>query len=354
MVTEIWTVDARQPDVGVVARAARVLAEGGIIGFPTETVYGLAANAGHPGAMERLKELKVRPEGKPFAHLLADPEDIFRVVKNPPESCVRLARRYWPGPLTIVLPPRAGNTGFRVPAHEVARQLVRLSGVRVAAPSANPSGEPPATDARQVVERFNGRIEGVLDAGPALLKESSTVVRFRTDMRWEVLREGLISRDMIARAVCKQILFVCTANRCRSPMAEALCRGLLARRFQCPEADVTLHGYLIGSAGTAATPGLPATEDAIRTMAELGHDLREHQSRAVTPEMVDHADRVYVMTQRHYESIVGLMQHLGPKIQLLDPSGKDVQDPIGGGLDLYRATIRQMRKLLEESVIPNL
>lgn len=354
MKTKIYHVDAERPEPGILSRAGYVIARGGIVGFATETVYGLGANAADPAALERLRRLKNRPGGKPFTILLSESESLFDFVKAVPEGCMKLAKRYWPGPLTLVVPQEEGTIGFRVPAHDVARELVRQAGVPVAAPSANPSGLPPAKDAAEVLQHFDGKIDMLLDSGPAILKEASTVVRFYEDGRWDVLREGLIGEEMVARVVCRQVLFVCTANRCRSPMAAALCKKLLAERLECRVGDLPRLGYLVDSAGTAGIPDASATEKAIETMKARRCDISQHRAKALTPDMVDRADVVIVMTRQHLESIRDLMPHCEEKVRMLNPSGKDVDDPIGGTSDDYERCAREIERLLKQSVVPAL
>lgn len=201
MNTIIYPISADKPEGPGLEHAAAVLARGGIVGFPTETVYGLAVNAVHKAALERLQQVKGRPENKPFTFHLADVEDLYRLIPHPPEACLRLARKFWPGPLTIVFPTGGPGIGVRVPAHPVARSLIRKAGVSVVASSANRSGQPPATEASQVLMEFDGQIEILIDSGPARLKEASTVIRFTDEACWELVREGVIRPEMIAQTL---------------------------------------------------------------------------------------------------------------------------------------------------------
>ncbi len=191
------SVNPSHPEELVVAEAARVLRDGGLVAFPTETVYGLAADAGNPKALDRLNRVKGRPPEKPYSIHLGDPEQLRQFVKDVPPVANRLIQRFWPGPLTVVIPSgREGWLGFRLPNHPVARAFLRLCRCRVVAPSANRSGFPPPTDAREVVEALDGQFDCLLDAGPTPVGRESTVVQIDGD-RVTVLREGAIPSKTI-------------------------------------------------------------------------------------------------------------------------------------------------------------
>jgi len=182
------------------ARAAEHLREGRLVAFPTETVYGLGARADDGAALAELRRIKGRPRGKPFALLIAGPADLERCAAPGP-AARRLAELFWPGPLTLVVPDGGGgHVGLRCPDLEAARELVRLTGAPVAAPSANPSGRPPATSAQEVLAAFDGLIAAVLDGGPARVGVASTVVR-AVGEGIEVLREGTLSEAEIRQAL---------------------------------------------------------------------------------------------------------------------------------------------------------
>jgi L-threonylcarbamoyladenylate synthase len=177
-----------------------MLRAGRIVAFPTETVYGLGARGDDAEAVAALRRIKNRPEGKKFSLLIASRQRMEEWAR-PGDAARRLAERFWPGPLTLVVPDgRGGDVGLRCPALDATRELLRLTGAPVAAPSANPSGEPPARDAEQVLRYFEGRIAAVLDGGPVELGVASTVVRL-LDAELEVLREGSLPVEELRAAL---------------------------------------------------------------------------------------------------------------------------------------------------------
>jgi L-threonylcarbamoyladenylate synthase len=177
--------------------AAEVLDSGGLVAFPTDTVYALAAGHRRPGAVARLAGVKGRQREKPLAVLLADPGDLGQYARTVPELARKLAAQYWPGPLTLVIPARGGGTiGVRLPDHALARAIVRATRSGVAATSANISGERDALTADEVAAILGDRIDLIIAGGPACRGRSSSVVRV-TLKGWQMLREGEITARQI-------------------------------------------------------------------------------------------------------------------------------------------------------------
>ena len=327
---------------GVLAEAVDVLRAGGVVAFPTETVYGLGVIASDSAAVRRLEELKSRPDGKPFSYHLAAAGDLGNLLgaSQPlPPSAAALAERYWPGPLTLVLERAIGggkteNIGVRVPAQNVARALIELAGEALFVPSANPANQPPAIDADMVAEYFGDRVDVILDGGPSLLKEASTVVRVDHD-GFEILREGIITRENVHQLIeGRSVLFVCTGNTCRSPMAAALYRKLLAAKLGKSPDELEELGYQVQSAGTFAFPGGSASEHGITAMREVGIDTSGHRTQPVTPELLEDVDRVYALGPSHHEVLVRMAPELSSRFRLVSDHG--IVDPVGGSLETYR------------------
>jgi L-threonylcarbamoyladenylate synthase len=183
-----------------------VLKAGGLVAFPTETVYGLGALATNEAAVRKIFSAKGRPEGKPLIVHLSRPDQIFQVVRYVPPVARVLMERFFPGPLTLVLPrhpdvPDAVTAGgdtvaVRMPDHPVARALIEAAGVPVAAPSANLSGARSSVSAEDVLADLDGRIEMVLDSGPAPLRQPSTVLDLTQDPP-RILRQGATAADAL-------------------------------------------------------------------------------------------------------------------------------------------------------------
>lgn len=202
--TEMLPADAPQS----MMRAKQILSEGGLVAFPTDTVYGLGAEAFDPRAITKLYEAKERSPSKAVPILIAEAEALEQLAEHVPEAAVRLADRYWPGPLTIVLQRSAslpdelgpGDTiGLRIPDHPTALALLRAAGP-LAVSSANISGQPSVRTAEQVRETLSGRIELILDGGQTPGGVPSTVVDCLSRQP-AVLRAGPISRYQILQAL---------------------------------------------------------------------------------------------------------------------------------------------------------
>jgi L-threonylcarbamoyladenylate synthase len=204
------------PDVTIaadeIAAAASILADGGLVAFPTETVYGLGADALNASAVQKIFTAKGRPADNPLIVHIADLAQMATLAQNIPAEAYCLAERFWPGPLTLVLEKKEmipdevtgglDSVAVRVPDHPVALALLRKAALPVAAPSGNLSGRPSPTTAQHVLDDLAGRIDAVIDGGPSGVGVESTVLDIRGG-RPRVLRPGGVTPEAIAEALQK-------------------------------------------------------------------------------------------------------------------------------------------------------
>ena len=200
-----------------IENAAQMIRAGGLVAVPTETVYGLAGNGLNETAVREIYEVKGRPAVKPLSLMVPDESAMERYCENVPPQAHALAKRFWPGPLTIVLKAKAeipsivlagGKTvGLRCPDHPLTLKLLKSCGLPLAAPSANPSGEPSPKTAQQVLEYFDGKIDAVIDGGPCGIGRESTLIDM-SSTPYQILREAALSEESIAQALAEDLTLI--------------------------------------------------------------------------------------------------------------------------------------------------
>ena len=206
--TQMWKIenpkDFTAHDREVLEKAAAIIRAGGLVAFPTETVYGLGANALDEAAAKKIYAAKGRPSDNPLIAHVSCLEEIAPLVSNMPENGKKLAKAYWPGPMTMVFPKSAivplDTVAIRMPSDPIAAELIRLSGVPIAAPSANTSGRPSPTRADHVLQDMDGKIDAIIDGGPVGIGLESTIVDVTEEMPM-VLRPGAITVEMLRETV---------------------------------------------------------------------------------------------------------------------------------------------------------
>ena len=360
-------IDLQQTDdpQDAVHRCVQALAEGKLVVFPTETVYGVAASALNAEGMEKLRELKARSTASPFALAIKSAEDAMDYAPDLSPIASRLARRCWPGPMTLVVdanhpdsvvsqlpePVRQcvapqGTVGLRVPGHSFILSVLRLIAGPLALTSANHPGEPEAQDGRQALQTLGKHVDVVIDDGPTRFSQPSTVVHVDgADLK--ILREGVISANQLGRLASLMIVMVCTGNTCRSPMAAALLRQRLAQKLKCGADELEARGVMVLSAGIAAMNGTKAAPEAVETMNALKIDLSDHESQPLNERLAKFADLMLTMTRGHRDAICAQWPETTPRVHQVCHNGQDVSDPIGGPQSLYQQCATQIDDQLE-------
>jgi len=328
--TEVIDINPSFPDLNAIVRCANVIRKGGLVIFPTETVYGIAADYNNADAIKRLREVKQRADDKPFSILISQKGLISNYTSSTNPGIYKLIDAYWPGPLTVVVPAREGEgtIGVRMPDHPIALKLVQESQCTIAAPSANLEGHPPPSTCEEALKDLDGLVDVAINGGDAKYKTSSSVVDMTQDPP-KVLRPGVIKQEDIDKIFHrKSVLFVCTGNSCRSVMAEYLLRDFVRGR----------NDVEVGSAGIGVFIQATASAETISVLKEEGIDAKAHLSRSLTSIMLKKADLIFVMTRMHRQLVLERVPEVEKRVYLLrefviiPPSFQadlDIPDPIG-------------------------
>ena len=261
MKTKIIKLNPDFPDKASIKEAAKVLKKGGLVAFPTETVYGVGANFLDKKAIDKLYKIKKRPKNKPFTIHISKFEDLKDLKIKLSKAAERIIYKFWPGPLTIVaFNNKKEKIGIRMPKNKIALHLIDECCVPIVAPSANLSGKKPPISAKEVLSVMKNTLDVILDGGFTEIGIESTVLDVTTQP-FTILREGaILEKDLLSEI---NVLFVCTGNSCRSVMA----KGMLEKFLK--EAGLSKK-IQVDSAGTSTYRGVSAASNTITVMKEEG------------------------------------------------------------------------------------
>ncbi|MDP2921997.1 MAG: L-threonylcarbamoyladenylate synthase [Candidatus Omnitrophota bacterium] len=338
MKTRVIKLNPNVPEQNLIDEAAVVLKNGGLVVFPTETVYGIAANSLKPETIDRLYAIKQRPKDKPFSVHIADFASLKDLGITLSSDAERVAKRFWPGPLTIVAFNNKGEKiGLRMPDNRIAYLLIKKAGVPVVAPSANLSGAKPPVSAEEALQGMDGLVDMVLDGGRVRIGIESTVMDV-TGKPFKILRQGAIPQKEALTDY--NILFVCTGNSCRSVMA----KGLMEKFVKEAGLSDRVH---IDSAGTSTFAGIGPAPNTVSVMKDEAVDVSDHTGKNINKDILKRSDIIFVMEKYHRDVIIGLMPEIKDKVRLLR-EGFDIPDPIGRPLEEYRNVLGIIKEEIED------
>ncbi len=355
-------------EVDPIDEAVRRIVAGELIVLPTETVYAAAARLDVESARIALAELR---SGTPLTAPLVPHVDGFRSAElyvdqlnaDDRHMMRRLTDRLWPGPVALDLPVAsesklassfgialsvisdAGRVTLRCPDHSATLEIIGRCRVPIAMVRVETSGGPSPWN-KSAIESLPGGITWVLDAGPTRFNRPSSVVRLESG-GYRVTRVGVFDQRIIEKQMQTTVLFVCSGNTCRSPMAAALARNVIAQTLRTIPSQIESKGYSVQSAGTFAMPGMKATPQAVEAVADFGADLAHHRSKTLSHELINAADLIVVMGQSHRMNVLAMNPAAASRTLLLDPEG-DVEDPIGGDVSLYRELAGRFNDLIRD------
>ncbi len=332
----------------VLPRAVDLLRGGRFVAFPTDTNYVVAALADDAEAVARLE----RP-GVSLTLAVTGLADLEAWVPGLSNLGRRLTRSAWPGPVALLCGPpldpnrtsslpervcrileRDGAVAFRSPGHNAIHQALGLLCCPLVVAEAG-------NTAAEATKEWGEEVALVIDDGPTYFQQKATVVRVEGG-NWKVVSEGALPAAGVAQLAPCRILFICTGNTCRSPLAQGLCAKLLADRLGCLEKELPERGFIVQSAGLAAMIGGEAAA------TEMGADLSGHRSRPLTLDLLVQADFLFAMTRSHLHALSALEGRGGPVPRLLSVRGEDIPDPIGASAEVYRDCAKAIRGHLED------
>ncbi len=361
------------PTLAGAARAGQLLLAGNLVVVPTETVYGVALNLLSDAARQAAHTIRQASAGTLPRHWVLHvptPEEALSWVPGVSAMGRRLITKALPGPVAfqVKLSPsdaaqaaqRLGAAaaevlvdGFltlRCPDFPITQDVLAAAKVPVAIIGAGSPGgaQGGVFELSDLPENVASQVAGAVDGGPTRYRKPSTLVRVDADGpgTFSVVRAGVIDERIIQKLADFTILFVCSGNTCRSPMAAALATRFLADKLKVQPDELPLRHVVVQSAGVHAQRGMRAAREAMDTVKQFGADLAGHFSQPATPDVLRRADVIYTMTDAHRDEILDMYPGAATKTHRLDPDG-DVPDPIGAGLQAYRDVAQRLAGIFE-------
>jgi len=336
----------------LIHRAVQELTDGKILGLPLETGYVAAAHGVTTDPVARLSGLSEQLFLMPrFA------EDAMDFLPGISRTAQKLVMRSWPGPVILQFAGESASGGLGQGLSDSVRDRLgiplgmRVSGGSIAAEITRYlSGPLIVTRDFPGVEELQTALVShdvlIIEDGKPKFPAGATSVSVAGDT-WSITHEGVISTGNVRRMTNEVLVFVCTGNTCRSPMAEALCRDMLSRRLGVAADELADHGFFVASAGVAAGYGSPASPESVELMRREEIDLTGYQSQPLSERLLNHADFVYTMTRGHRSAVLASRPDLEDRVHVLSRDGADIPDPIGGGIGDYERCRDAIRKHLE-------
>lgn len=339
-------------DARAIETVVSVLKNGGIVAFPTDTVYGIGCDAFSEDAIIRIYAMKKRNRNKPLVMFLARKEHVSAFARKPGKSVSRICDRFFPGALTVImratsktpsgLVAKEGSVSIRIPDYQFLRQVVKHLDRPLATTSANVAGgKPPRTHRDIDLEPDlmvkddtvpSGTASAILDTSvfPFVMRRKGTISLY-------AIERLIPSKVRLDTAIGFNVLFVCTGNSCRSPMAEGMLAAMVRRQ--------ELQGISVSSCGISAVSGFPATHHALEVMRIHGYDIVDHRSRSVADCDLLNMDLILCMERHHQREIQRRHGAAADRTFLLtEYCGRkgDIRDPIGCEKGVYEAVAHEI------------